>query len=158
MQILYWQKFDKYFSLDGCKPFAGLSCISTSFRSFSAQPPFLWCFCHWCHTVQLTRLENRETWLLSFKKKKERKKEKEKEKKKMQERTVVLGLKLDHYWLYCLSPQNWEVCLCNILIKNFRFLLNCFVREIKGFYQSSLGNEVDYRDIINVSPNILAKN
>ena len=90
------------------------------------------------------------------KKKKERKKEKEK--KKMQERTVVLGLKLDHYWLYCLSPQNWEVCLCNILIKIFRFLLNCFVREIKGFYQSSLGNEVDYRDIINVSPNILAKN
>ena len=39
-----------------------------------------------------------------------------------------------------------------------RFLLNCFVREIKGFYQSSLGNEVDFRDIMNVSPNILAKN
>ena len=39
-----------------------------------------------------------------------------------------------------------------------RFLLNCFVREIKGFYQSSLGNEVDFRDTMNVSPNILAKN
>ena len=39
-----------------------------------------------------------------------------------------------------------------------RFLLNCFVREIKGFYQSSLGNEVDFRDIMNVSPDILAKN
>ena len=39
-----------------------------------------------------------------------------------------------------------------------RFLLNCFVREIKGFYQSSLGNEVDFKDIMNVSPNILAKN
>ena len=39
-----------------------------------------------------------------------------------------------------------------------RFLLNCFVREVKGFYQSSLGNEVDFRDIMNVSPNILAKN
>ena len=39
-----------------------------------------------------------------------------------------------------------------------RFLLNCFVREIKGFYQSSLGNEVDFRDIMNVSPNILAEN
>ena len=39
-----------------------------------------------------------------------------------------------------------------------RFLLNCFVREIKGFYQSSLGNEVDFRDIMNVSLNILAKN
>ena len=40
----------------------------------------------------------------------------------------------------------------------FRFLLSCFVREIKGFYQSSLGNEVDFKDIMNVSPNIFAKN
>ena len=39
-----------------------------------------------------------------------------------------------------------------------RFLLNCFVREMKGFYQSSFGNEVDFRDIINVSSNILAEN
>ena len=31
-----------------------------------------------------------------------------------------------------------------------RFLLNCFLREIKGFYQSSLGNKVDFRDIMNV--------
>ena len=38
-----------------------------------------------------------------------------------------------------------------------RFLLICFAWEIKGFYQSSLGNEVDFKDIINVSPNILAK-
>ena len=39
-----------------------------------------------------------------------------------------------------------------------RFLLNCFIQEIKDFYQSSLGNEVDFRDITNVSPNILVKN
>ena len=39
-----------------------------------------------------------------------------------------------------------------------RFLLICFDREIKSFYQSSLGNEVDFTDIMNVSPNILAKN
>ena len=39
-----------------------------------------------------------------------------------------------------------------------KFLLICFAREIKGFYQSSLGNEVDFTDIMNVSPNILAKN
>ena len=32
-----------------------------------------------------------------------------------------------------------------------RFLLDCFVREIKGFYRSSLRNEVDFRDIMNVS-------
>ena len=31
-----------------------------------------------------------------------------------------------------------------------RFLLNCFLREIKGFYQSSLRNKVDFRDIMNV--------
>ena len=39
-----------------------------------------------------------------------------------------------------------------------RFLLNCFVREIQVFYQSFLGYEFDFRDIMNVSPNILAKN
>ena len=48
----------------------------------------------------------------------------------------------------CLSPTN--PCL--------RFLLICFAREIKGFYQSSLGNEIDFTDIMNVSQNILAKN
>ena len=39
-----------------------------------------------------------------------------------------------------------------------RFLLNYFFQETKGFYQSSLGNEVDFRDIMIVSQNILAKN
>ena len=39
-----------------------------------------------------------------------------------------------------------------------RFLLICFAREIKGFYQSSLGNKVDFRDITSVLPTILAKN
>ena len=32
-----------------------------------------------------------------------------------------------------------------------RFLSVCFAREIKSFYQSSLGNEVDFRDIMSVS-------
>ena len=36
------------------------------------------------------------------------------------------------------------------------FFLICSAREIKSFYQSSLENEVDFRDIMNVSPNILA--
>ena len=48
----------------------------------------------------------------------------------------------------CLLPTKF--CL--------RFLLNCFAWEIKGFYQSSLGNQADFRDIMNVSPNILARN
>ena len=39
-----------------------------------------------------------------------------------------------------------------------RFLLICFDREIKGFYQSSLGNEVDFADMMKISPNILTKN
>ena len=39
-----------------------------------------------------------------------------------------------------------------------RFLLTCFSQEIKGFYQSLLGSEVDFTDIMNVSPYILAKN
>ena len=48
----------------------------------------------------------------------------------------------------CLSST--KLCL--------RFLLIWFDREIEGFYQSSLGNEVDFTDIMNVSLNILAKN
>ena len=39
-----------------------------------------------------------------------------------------------------------------------RFLLICFAWSIKGFYQSSLGNKVDFRVIMNVSPIILGKN
>ena len=34
---------------------------------------------------------------------------------------------------------------------------NLFDQEIEGFCQSSLRNEVDFKDIMNVSPNILAK-
>ena len=41
----------------------------------------------------------------------------------------------------CFSSR--ELCL--------RYLLTCFAWEIKGFYQSFLGNEVDFRDIMNVS-------
>ena len=48
----------------------------------------------------------------------------------------------------CLSST--KLCL--------RFLLICFDREIEGLYQSYLGNKVDLTDIMNVSPNILAKN
>ena len=39
-----------------------------------------------------------------------------------------------------------------------RFFSICLALEIKGFYQSSLGNEVDFEGIMNVSPNILPKN
>ena len=39
-----------------------------------------------------------------------------------------------------------------------RFLLICFAQEIKDFYQSFLGNKVDFTGIMNVSPEILAKN
>ena len=39
-----------------------------------------------------------------------------------------------------------------------RFILICFAQEIRGFYQSSLENEVDFTNIMNVSPYILAKN
>ena len=36
-----------------------------------------------------------------------------------------------------------------------RFLLICFTQEIKGFYQSSLGNEIDFIGIMNVSTRYL---
>ena len=47
----------------------------------------------------------------------------------------------------CLSSKN----------PSLRFLLIWFAQEIKNFYQSSLGNEVDFTDIMIVSSNILAK-
>ena len=53
-------------------------------------------------------------------------------------------------WHYCLQLSSaTKPCL--------RFLLICFAREIKGSYQRSLGNEIDFRDIMNVFPNILTK-
>ena len=39
----------------------------------------------------------------------------------------------------------------------FLLILICFAREIKGFYQSSIGNKVDFSGIMNVSSNISAK-
>ena len=39
-----------------------------------------------------------------------------------------------------------------------RLLLICFARKIKGLYQSSFRNEIDFTNIMNVSPHILAKN
>ena len=48
----------------------------------------------------------------------------------------------------CLSSA--KACLRSLLI--------CFHREIKGFHQSSLGNEIDFTDIMNFSQKILAKN
>ena len=45
-----------------------------------------------------------------------------------------------------------------LALLSLRFLLNCLVLEIKGIYQSSLGNEVDFRGMMNFSPNILPKN
>ena len=38
-----------------------------------------------------------------------------------------------------------------------RSLLICFSWEIKGFFQSFLGNKVDFTDIMNTSSNILVK-
>ena len=38
-----------------------------------------------------------------------------------------------------------------------RFLLICFARKIKGFCQTSLGNDVVFRDIMSVTANIWAK-
>ena len=48
----------------------------------------------------------------------------------------------------CLSST--KLCL--------RFLLNGFVPKTKGFCRSSFGNEVDFKDIMNASLHILAKN
>ena len=57
-----------------------------------------------------------------------------------------------------LRVENSQKINCYGIKLCLRFLLICFVRVIKGFfYQSSLGNEVDFKDIMNIFLNILAK-
>ena len=58
-------------------------------------------------------------------------------------------------WHSCF-PVNFTKFLRTTSLRNIFFLDNC--SWIKGFYNSSLGNEVDFKDIMNFSPNILAKN
>ena len=48
-------------------------------------------------------------------------------------------------------------CLLSIKLC-LRFLLNCFVQEIKDFYQSYYENKNDFRGIKNISPNIFTNN
>ena len=62
------------------------------------------------------------------------------------------------YKVYLGKPLFWHYYLQLSTKPCLRFLLICFAREIKGFYQSSRGNKVDFRDIMSVSPNTLAKN
>ena len=52
------------------------------------------------------------------------------------------------FWHYCLQLS----FICKTCL---RFLLICFAWEMKSFYQGSLGNEIDFRDIMNISPYIL---
>ena len=47
-------------------------------------------------------------------------------------------------------------CCSSTKLSQISFKL--FFLEIKGFHQSSLENEVDFRDLMRVSPNFLAKN
>ena len=55
------------------------------------------------------------------------------------------------FWHYCLQlPFVYQT------ISQISF--NLLYSGDKGFYQSSLGKEIDFREIINVSPNILAQN
>ena len=59
----------------------------------------------------------------------------------------------------------WDNVYFDIIVFSFlsstklylRFLFICFAREIKGVHQSSLGNEDDFRDRMNITPNIVAK-
>ena len=61
---------------------------------------------------------------------------------------VYLGKRL--FGHYCL-----ELSLIYKIVPQISF--NLFAQDTKGFYQSSLGNKVDFMDIMNVYPNILAK-
>ena len=64
------------------------------------------------------------------------------------------------YKLYSGKRLFWHYCQqLPFVYKAFLiFLLICFNRVARGFYQSSVRNDVDFRDIMNVSQNILVKN
>ena len=60
----------------------------------------------------------------------------------------------DETFILVLSPSavfRVQNCLSDVFVI-------CFDLEVKVFYQSSIGNEVDFTDIMNVTQNILAKN
>ena len=58
-------------------------------------------------------------------------------------------------WTFNLALSSSAVFFLQNSVSDY-FLIR-FALEIKGFYQSSLGNVVDFTDVMNVSPNILAK-
>ena len=62
---------------------------------------------------------------------------------------------------YILENVYFAIIVFSCLLRKkhcLRFLLICSTQEIKGSYRRSLGTEADFMDILNVSPNILAKN
>ena len=84
-------------------------------------------------------------------------------------KTDVLKTSLKEHLRKCISFEEqkgtryiWENVYFGIIIFScllstklcLRCLLNCFVWDIKGFYQSSLWNEINFRDILNVSPKL----
>ena len=67
----------------------------------------------------------------------------------LKSKKVYSGKRL--FWHYCLQ-------LSFVYKTVSQTFLICFAWDIKGFYQSFLGNKADFWDIMKVSPNILAKN
>ena len=65
------------------------------------------------------------------------------------------------FYLMILNIYYWEKLTFSKLVGKVNFservVLICFARQTKGFYQSSLGNGVGFREIMNGSPNILAE-
>ena len=59
------------------------------------------------------------------------------------------------YKVYSRKRLFWHYCLQLSFVYK---VMSQNTREIKGSYQSFLGNEVDFRDIKNIYPNILARN
>ena len=60
--------------------------------------------------------------------------------------------------IYCREKLTLSKFVGKVNFSERKFEENCSVQKIKGFYQSSLEKEIDFRDIMNISLNILAKN
>ena len=64
------------------------------------------------------------------------------------------------YKVYSWKSLFWHYCLqLSFIYKTmFQISFNLFLSRDKRVYHSSLGNEIDFMHIMNISPNILAKN
>ena len=70
---------------------------------------------------------------------------------------IFLKIKFEEVKVQGMLEETFILTLSFSTVFRLRFPLLCFF-VFKGFYQSFLGNEINFTDIMNITSNILAKN